>query len=275
MAIYGSYLAEAKMEKEYELTKEDMNILYQAYIETCISIAEDVDEEEYLSEGANLDMIKTLRKSRQDFGKACSACKKALNNKEFKNAKAQIKIMKSVLESGKKEVNKLGEKDGTMETSVIGFFAGLIPFFARNMLWIVTSAGIAKIGRKIGDKGISNYDDEQTRYYDFLDAHGRDLSDDTLDRIDKNHDAKLNKAIALNGFGRIMQAHAILQSFIKALVSIIKTVMQVKKDLDNKDVSTNSALNFNRNQIMQCYNDLEKQLTKLEQAITKAESESK
>ena len=85
----------------------------------------------------------------------------------------------------------------------------------------------------------------------------------------------VTKGEKLSILGKIMAISGFLKFFVNGLLSIINTVKQAVKDLDDKNVSTGNALNFNRNQIMQCYNDLEKQLTKLEQAITKAESKVK
>ena len=154
MSVYGNIIYKT----DTSLSIEDVKIMREAYIETCIAIAEEYESITSIEEGANLDMIKTLRNSKKDFSKACSVCKKAINKKDFKEAKAQIKVMRSILEAGKKEVNKLG--NGTAETAVYGFFAGLITFFAKNLIWMVTSIGMIALGNKLEEKGEDMYFDD-------------------------------------------------------------------------------------------------------------------
>ena len=141
MAIYESYLTEAKIEKEYELAKEDMSILHQAYIETCISIAEDVDEEEYLSEGVNLDNFKVVRTLKKDFKQRCSAYKKAIKAGKYSDAEKEVKAMRKLINDADKEIKA---NKGNIGSSVIGFFLGTLGALYSNIGWIIGGAVLSK-----------------------------------------------------------------------------------------------------------------------------------
>ena len=130
MAIYGSYLTESNSVREFKL--DDLNSLRESYADVCVAIVENGDE--YIEEGANVEMMRTLRASRKAFKAASKECRAAIKSKDKKTAKSKINEMKKIVKDGKNAIDDIESTSGSM---ILGYFAQYVVKAARNIVWSI------------------------------------------------------------------------------------------------------------------------------------------
>jgi hypothetical protein len=140
MALYGNL-------EEYS---DNLSEFYEAYGEAMI-IAESYIEEEddILSEGANIEITKKLKEFKERYNKYNKAGKKALLKKDFNTAAENFAKAKKELKEFEYAVKNM---DSTVGSAVLGSIAGLLIVMIKVTILSYTPFGILLGGYKIYSK---------------------------------------------------------------------------------------------------------------------------
>lgn len=79
-----------------------------------------MDDEELVTEGANLDARAIVKKAKKEFTQNLKLCKKEIKAKNYKEAKSYTKKMKASLKDYESQIKKL---ESTVGSVILGYFA--------------------------------------------------------------------------------------------------------------------------------------------------------
>lgn len=94
---------------------------------------EDILDDDYFQEGANMESRKIYKGRMKFYKEILKSAKTHLKNKEFKDAKKDIKNAINVLEKAKKDIEELPDSD-SVSSAVFGFFTYFVVFFGEHLV---------------------------------------------------------------------------------------------------------------------------------------------
>ena len=106
-----------------------------------------VDEEDYMTEGANVDMLKTYRECFKSAKTSLKEARKALKADDFSEAKRQVKLAETKLNEGKKAYKKVLASYDTdnIATTVMGILLHNILEVLKSLALIIVSIPVGGV----------------------------------------------------------------------------------------------------------------------------------
>jgi hypothetical protein len=149
LAISGSKSSAEESKKE-STSKEstsleglDMDSYYTEMMNEILG----VDEEDYMTEGANVDMLKTYRECFKSAKVSLKEARKALKADDFSEAKRQVKLAETKLNEGKKAYKKVLASYDTdnIATTVMGILLHNILEILKSLALIIVSIPVGGV----------------------------------------------------------------------------------------------------------------------------------
>lgn len=150
--FYGNCITESEIPYKELSLEESLDLLYK--VEDATFIAEQyLDEDEVLTEGANIEITKKLREFKKNFNNYLKAGKKALRKYDKKEAADNFAKARQELKAFKKEVEHM---DSTVGSAVFGTIAAMLIIMAKSVLISLLPLGIMGAGYKIYGLAVKN-----------------------------------------------------------------------------------------------------------------------
>jgi hypothetical protein len=142
---YSDSLSESYIEPEDMLSE-----FYKAYGEAMIVSESYIEEEDdILSEGANIEITKKFKEFKENYNKYNKAGKKALKNKDFNDAAVNFAKAKKELKNFESAVKGM---DSTVGSAVFGTIAGLLLTMVKVTIQSYVPFGILLGSTKVYSK---------------------------------------------------------------------------------------------------------------------------
>lgn len=265
MSVYGNIV---KAESESFNLKNIVEDIQESYTEICISLAEDVDYG-YIEEGANIETGKILMNCRKQFKALSSDVKKAIKDKDKTTAKKKLEELKKVVNEARKEVRKM---DPNVGSAILGLFSGFVVHAARNIGWIIGLSAAKFANKQLAKSAGKNFGAAASSMFDNFDINNFEFVQDACnwDVLQEDEDFASNamRGVKKGAAVAILGTVRTIVSLIKAIFDIVKTLSKSIEELKSGEKVSN-AFNHWRTQILICFDDLDKSIKCLENAVDK------
>lgn len=135
----------ANAKKIIEAAAQFDDNLYEEYLDLID------DDDDFIEEGANLNLLKDIGSCKKEFKTHIKAAKKAIKSKDNSTAKKEIKEAQKVIDKTEKIIKSFDNE--STSTKVYGSILGVVIILAKNIHWILLSyAGGFGLGYGMANK---------------------------------------------------------------------------------------------------------------------------
>ena len=218
---------------------------------------DDIMNEEYLEEGANIEYTKAFSKNSKLYKQSAKAAKKYIKEKKYKDAKSELSKMKKACNDIEKIIK---ETDSTVGSAVFGFFANELVILAKSIIPIsLTTIGgginTAFTMKKL--KELSKAAEAASKGLEFTVNTSIKFSDIFIPSL----------GVTFTWAGTVL-------NLVNSIILIVKDICQIIKGIKENDKAENIA-NLYRGKLLIAVKDMRKKIDDLDKVIDKAEKEDK